>query len=370
MKFLLLLVLSIPPSGAQMPGTAGLAGFGRKLMTLNYWGTGADGALSTTGNVNVCDSTTDGEMCVMNYSSLTINAGHTLTTTVRRKGLIVYVSGDAVINGTLSMTARGANVDPVAAGVPAGGLTIARRTYAGGSAAASVMTGAGANVIAAEAAQTGCSGTCTSFAIARAGGAGGGSVTIGANVSGGVAANPGQNGGVGQSGGGAGGAAVNGPGWPSASTSGAGSAGTCFSGGSGGGASVQRTSAGSAGANGGAGGAANAFNDTGSGGAGNPGGAGSAGGSAGNTGTGGLLILIVKGSLTIGATGVIASNGSDSGAGGVRGGGSGGGIVLVLHAGSLTNSGNVTATGGSGSGGYGYGRSGGDGSVRIEQILP
>jgi hypothetical protein len=334
----------------------------------NFWGTGADGALNTAMDTNVCDATTDGSACVMQYTNLTVNAGHTLTTQVRRKGLIIYVSGDAVINGKISMTARGANADPVAAGVPAGGLKIVRYTSATANVGTSDLSGTGSTVESGQASVT--SGTAWTFA--RAGGSGGAANNIGGSS-------------TTSSGGGAGGNSSYGAG-------GAGSAGTVFSGGSGGGGGGLRymdmdgvcedvaTAGGAATANGGAGGAGAAVGVFGGcnssasgtgGGAGNPGGIGrSIGGGVGNaggTGTGGLLILFVRGNLTIGATGSIESKGMSGGSGTLSdGGGSGGGSILILYAGSLSNSGVVSAAGGSG-----VGRAGGNGSVRGPiQILP
>ena len=333
---------------------------------LNYFGTGADGNLNTAGDTNVCDSTTDGSMCVMNYATLTINSGHRLTTTVRRKGLLVYVQGNAVINGTLSMTARGAAVDPVAAGVPAGGLKIARYTAAGSTVGSSDLSGTGSSSESGQNPVT----QGVAWTFARAGAAGGAASDL-----------PGANGSTGQSGGGgAGGDEVQ------TANGGLGAAGTVFSGGSGGGAAGSHlffntgdgmceslnSAAGTAGAaNGGAGGNAGAstrstaagcstVSTCSGGGAGNGGGAGSMiGGNCtanpGSSGTGGLLILIVGGNLTIGPGASIEAKGSAGGTGsfwGSHGGGSGGGNILILHAGTLSNAGTISTAGG-GNGGSG-----------------
>jgi hypothetical protein len=158
-------------------------------------------------------------------------------------------------------------------------------------------------------------------------------------------------------------------------TSGAGNTGTCFSGGAAGGGSgsITGTSGGNAGsANGGAGGAGvnvGGAGITAGGGAGNPGGAGAIGGSAGSNGTGGLLILIIRGNLTIGASGVISSNGASGGDGSCGGGGSGGGTLVILYAGTLSNSGTIQANGGPGGTGTGNGGAGGAGSVQGPTVI-
>jgi hypothetical protein len=98
----------------------------------------------------------------------------------------------------------------------------------------------------------------------------------------------------------------------------------------------------------------------------------------GYSGTGGLLILMVKGNLTIGASGIISTEGilnSGSGRslpGGTYGcgGSSGGGALAMLHGGTYTNSGSVISAGGiSVNHGTGPGGAGGDGGQLIEPVL-
>ena len=114
----------------------------------------------------------------------------------------------------------------------------------------------------------------------------------------------------------------------------------------------------------------NSFGAYDGGGAGNPGGLGNSPGSPGSDGTGGVIILVVKGNLTIGSTSTISANGSSGGASGYAGGGgSGGGSINILYGGSYTNSGTITASvGAGGAGGGRYGGSGGAGCVTIEKI--
>ena len=320
----------------------------------NYWGNGSDGALNTTGDVSLA-STLDGDMVVKQYTSLKINAGHTLTVANRCKGLVIYVHGDCTINGTLSMTARGANADASAAGDPSGtaGLKFPRFTANGTDVytapSTTSLANAGAAVINTEANQKRINGMGTVFTLARtAGGAGG---------------HGGGNGGFG----------------------GSGALGTCFGGGGGGGGGGRDTGfynvpGDNAAPNGGEGGRGNGGGGAG---AGNPGGgtsvANSAGpsgtGAIGSAGTGGTIILIVKGRLIIGATGKIESKGAaggnsssvqDNGGGG--GGGAGGGAILILYAESFTNSGTIDASGGAGGAGHTNGANGGAGAVQQFQI--
>jgi hypothetical protein len=349
------------------PGSA-FYRLGRNVPVMNFWGDGSDGALTTSGNISFAN-VQDGDVVVKQFSNLTINAGHTVTTSTRCRGLVVYVNGDCTINGTLSMTARGANVNPTLANsIPATGIRLARFQYGSNETlAASDLGGTGAGGVgavwrAAEAGQLGVEGNGRIFVIARDGGAGAGGVSNG-NINSQTPGNAGGNGVFGAGGGGSGSAA--------GTYSGGGSSGTCYSGGcgGGGGAGNPGVGGGSAQPYGGAGGAGTIRNAAGSagGGAGNPGGSSEGGGGIGSSGTGGLLVLVVKGNLTVGPTGSILSQGSMGGGGGVSGGSSGGGRILILHAGTYAGSGSINAVGGAAAG---QGGPGGAGSVTIERIDP
>jgi hypothetical protein len=353
---------------------------------INWFGSAADGAFTSTGGAgDSFASTQDGDVVVKQFSSLTINAGHTVTLANRARGLVIYVDGDAVINGKLSMTARGAKANPDdttvtsntpvppsdGQAVPSTGLRFVRRTAGGTSSASSDVRGTGLALVGAEADQPPLTGDGTVFTIQKLGATGGAAFTCT-----GTGDNAGQNGTAGQSGGGGSGFCAHTHGGANP-TAGAGGRGTAFSGGAGGGDATgpHETSSGSVwiGGNGsdygGAGGNGVIGHPDWSscGGAGNP--AGSTSDSTPScsglqSGTGGLLVLIVKGNLTIGASGSIESKGSDGGPNYVSGrsGGSGGGNILVLHGGTLTNNGSISAAGGPGRGG--------NGSVQTAQILP
>lgn len=246
--------------------------------------------------------------------NLTINSGQTVIPSVRKLFTVIYVTGNLVVNGSISMRGRGANHSGTG---NSGGATTEANIRIG----------------------TGTFGAVVNPQVPATGAEGGAVRTT-------TGANNGTAGTVGGSGGGGSGYAFSG------GTAGSGARGTSFSGGSGGGGAYGGTGT-NAVSNGGAGG--NGSQQTGSlvtGGAGNPGGTLKSG--AGGDGTGGTLIVIVEGSLS--GTGTISVNGIDSTrfSGTVPGGGSGAGSLTVLFGTNPSSAVTVTATGGSGlSGGNG-----------------
>lgn len=252
--------------------------------------------------------------------NLTINSGQTVIPSVRKLFTVIYVTGNLVVNGSISMRGRGANHSGTG---NSGGATTEANIRIG----------------------TGTFGAVVNPQVPATGAEGGAVRTT-------TGANNGTAGTVGGSGGGGSGYAFSG------GTAGSGARGTSFSGGSGGGGAYGGTGT-NAVSNGGAGG--NGSQQTGSlvtGGAGNPGGTLKSG--AGGDGTGGTLIVIVEGSLS--GTGTISVNGIDSTrfSGTVPGGGSGAGSLTVLFGTNPSSAVTVTATGGSGlSGG-----NGGNGTAR------
>lgn len=335
----------------------------------NYFGDSSDGVGIFSEDTQF-PSTEDGDMVVKQFSYLRISSLATLTTSKRCKGLLIYVDGDMDVYGKLTMTARGAAVDPEAAGVPRSGLFYPACTALDGTddphLPASAFTvsadlsgcGAAAEAVAEKQANLLRSSGVTSYRIAREGADGATAQCMIASASScsafNKAATPGPQAtdadlGL-KSGGGGSGGLYNNQCSSSSCRSGGGGAGTCFSGGAGGAGKTnwythQPNSASKnlqerpGSSNGGAGG--EGFGNGGSaGGAGNPGGFGGCenGGSncrteyVGGSGTGGLLMIIVRGQLTIYPGGEISSEGS---AGGQchncgHGGGSGGGNILIL----------------------------------------
>lgn len=271
---------------------------------------------------------------VMVNGDLQIDAGVVFAPPVRKLYTIVYVTGNLILNGSMSMTARGASHSAIAASdIPIGigtfsGVLNPRVPAAGASSVTNVTTGTnlvgGLNGISGTNGQTGGGGT---------GGIAGGNNT-GTSIS---------------------------------------AAGTSFSGGSGGGGARGTTS--TATGNGGAGGNASSNGDPtnfrAGGGAGNPGGNGvGTSGLAGAAGTGGVLIVVCLG--TVSGTGTIEANGSKGGDANpatngiysVGGGGSGGGSVTLMY-GSGASSINVFANGGAGGiGKFLNGGAGGNGTAR------
>lgn len=334
----------------------------------------------------------DGDMIVKNYTSLTISSGNTLTASQPCRGMFLYINGDCNINGTLTMSARGALANPTVTGasdanaVSASGLqygffssgindslTITNTLFNGcgntvRTAIANAISGSGLNYKVASISRIGGTGGPKSVAVGSGGG-------YGSNISLGKGGT-----GLGLSGGGGGGGQGYGQTY---ANGGAGSAGTCFSGGSGGGGGgsggggnfsikpgYDAIAYGGAGGQGGANDESSGTRPPGGGGAGNPGGV---KGSPGNTsyaangdpGTGGTLILVIGGNLNIGSTGKIESDGSIGGWAGTNGavdangyqvangtndnaaggGGSGGGNILIIVKGTITVSGSIVSPG-------------------------
>lgn len=333
----------------------------------NYWGDGSDGELITSGNVTL-PSSLDGDIVVRQYSKLTVSAGHTLSVSNRCKGMVLYVHGDCTVDGTISMTRKGANASASTAGESTGisGLKFRRFTQNGSDSHASTsavrFADCGGALIDAESYQPALDGNGYIYTIARLGANGSGSS---GNITTRVIA--GGNGGQGGGNGGFGGA---------------GARSSCFSSGPGGGGGgrtpgLVNANGGDAMGNGGAGG----YGDGGAGsGAGNPAGANGAGvlgtGGVGENGTGGIIVLLVKGVLRLGASGVIESNGANGGvssslqdSGGGGGGASGGGAIMALYGVALDNNGIIRALGGIGGTGHTNGGNGGAGGIIIDQIL-
>lgn len=360
----------------------------------SYTGEGTDGDAVITSNTFLTvpnkNGAYDGDMVVRHYSSLNIDTGVRLSPDQPCRGMLIYVQGNCTINGRLSMTGYGASANPTVPGasdgnaVSSSGLILPFRTLTGTTVSGSASYANGFGNAARTALGKHTSGTGTLITIQRDGAAGNTSPGVGSP------GNPGANGSTGQSGGGGSGGSYSGgisAAW--------GSNGYIFAGGAGGGgadnnsggSATNATQYGGGGRGGGFGGLIA------EGGAGNPHGP-STGNyssysytvyddpnntSVGNTGPGGLLILVVGGTLTIGATGSIEANGNNpaltqANAGQVAGGGgcSGGGNVVVAYK-NISNGGSIMANGGN-TVGLNYpnnrtGGNGGNGSVQTLAII-
>lgn len=368
----------------------------------------------------------DGDMVVKNYTSLTINAGDTVTVDQPCRGLLLMVQGDVVINGTLTMQTRGPAANPAIAGgsdnsatntlgllipyIKSGGVTL--------SGVSAALQGCGSGAVALNN-KFATNGTGYILRVPRQGSSGGsggnpgvtGTFNGGAGVAGSITTSNEYR--VLQfAGGGAGGKYSDGNSCSSsaAGSSGNGGAGTCWTGGSSGGGKMSgnvptNSSASNANNYGGAGGNAGNGHCGGthstSSGLGNPNGYwmyNNATNTADTTrreqpswgtqtsstlgGQGGLIIIIAGGNVTVGSGGVINANGANNdytvtlpsgnagNYGGVYGGGggTGAGAITILHKGTYTNNGTVTCSGGTVGSSSGPGGNGGAGPIFVEQI--
>jgi hypothetical protein len=318
----------------------------------------------------------DGDMVVKQYTSVTINAGDTVTTDQPCRGMFIFCQGNMTVNGTLSMSLRGASADPTIAGASDGNAVNSNGLQYGFfkssstdslSFSSALWNGFGTTIrnIAGSNFLSGSGSNYKVHTISRTGASGSPRPSVSgpdvkenpADIRGSNASSNNRTGG-----GGAGGQAY----MHTDGQGGAGASGTIFSGGSGGGGACGGGSSSSAhrgndaSANGGAGGSGGNHTEsssrpTGTGGAGNPKGndgtIGTNGLSDAENGTGGLIILAVGGNLTIGSSGKIIANGGRGGDSSATtdnssmGGGSGGGHILILCKGTVTANGNVISEG-------------------------
>ena len=386
----------------------------------NDFGDASDGAFNSSGNTTLTvtnkNGSYDGDMMVKQYSSFTLNAGHTFTVDQPCRGLVILCTGDVSISGTLTMAHKGAYADAadnstnpnsnISTNVPANGLIWRFVKNGGGqgpfSPDSTHLDGAappsGDIYTWLTAQNTLLSGkTGVEVRMNRQGSAGGaGAPGASTQNTDGIAGTDGVNTvssglyTMSTGGGGGGGNGV----WATGVAAGSGSYGSCFGGGSGGGG-IRSTnpnaghSAGIWGGPGGPGDDGGTFNYCGAGGAGNGGGTGNANGGTANPGgdgTGGLLVIIAKGNVTVQSGGQIDIRGNSGGSASghpdgnrveAGGGGSGAGICLIAHGGTYTNSGTVHTSGGAGgvgspSGGHtpstNTGGAGGVGALRTIQI--
>jgi len=346
----------------------------------NYFGTGTDGSVTISSSAQISSSTSPaglnnisrefGDIIVKNYTNLTINSGVLFSPLRSCRGMIIYCTGNLTVNGTISMTGKGGGVaNKIAAPIGIASSTDSRYDLVDATLYFNNFSSSTA----------GGYGIPTHWNWAPSGSAWfsnykiriplSGSVAGGA---GGASASTGTVGTVGSAGifccGGGGGG---GGGTPASGTPGVtGGRGTIFAGGgAGGGGGGFGSSGQTAGVYeaGGVGATPSPGIGPGGGGAGLP-----AGGPNGSTGVGGLLILIVRGSITI--NGILSSNGATGGASGPgagAGGGSGGGRIMIIYGGTYINAGTIVANGGSGgagAGGGGAGGAGGAGATTVKKV--
>lgn len=313
------------------------------------FGDGRDGAFNSTGNTVFSVAADDGYYVTKQFTNFTLNTGHNLSIDKRNRGLIIRCTGDVVINGTIDQNNKAARITRDINGVawdtiakvalkpsdlpiplaleimPSGGSggaggyggyesAYGPRGAPGGGGSNAAFGGSGGGGGASGGRNAGPPGTGPG---GGGGGAGGGIIFIGSrgirtlsgtiNVSGSAGGAAGGAGaGIGGGGGGAGNGGIGG--YNTSESSGdsncAGRAGSVGAG---------------TGASGGAGYAS-----------GGNGGAGGAGG-------GGIIVLLVKGTITLGSGGTITA--ASTGAGGV--GGTGGTYNAGCTAGSSGSIGSI-----------------------------
>ena len=345
----------------------------------NYFGTGVDGSVTISSSAQISSSTSPaglnniskehGDVIVKNYNNLTINIGVLFSPLRACRGMIIYCTGNLTVNGTISMTGKGGGVaNSIAA--PLGIATSTDSRYD--------LVDATLYFNNFSSSASGGRGIPTHWNWAPSGSVWFSNykirVPLSGSVAGGGIATAGTAG-IFCCGGGGGGASGQSGGPAVGSSGGSGGRGTIFAGGGGGGGGGTSASAGGNGIfeRGGAGGSG-APNSNGGGGAGNPAGPASPG--TGTAGVGGLLILIVKGNVTV--NGTISSNGGAGGSGNPNpfggaggGGGSGGGRIIITYGGTYTNVGTVVANGGNGGAGapaWTAGGAGGAGAITIRKV--
>lgn len=293
------------------------------VFQLNHWGDGSDGDVVINNHVEL-PSVMNGDMVVRNYRNLTVEAGGVLTVSNQCRGMLLYVSGDLVLDGTIEMDSKGCRCDPADAvvtsftpvpasdgkGVGEGGLVFARTKKGHGESGKSDLSGCGLAAVSAEANQSTISDGIL-LTIARYNEAG----TRGGKGGGGYGGAGGSGAGVGGGAGAGGGSGASG-----VNTAGTGAGGPSADGGSAG-TNVTPQS----------------------------------GGAGGCGGAGGLICIFVKGNVQIGSTGKIYFGSPNGGNNGGQGrGGAGGGRD------SGNGGGNAGGKGGiDGGNGYTYGGGGG-----------
>lgn len=352
-----------------------------------FFGDGSDGVLNTTKDIKISsDYGGAGDTIVKEYTSITINSGHTLTVSNPCQGLILYSQGDVTINGVLSMTKKAG----IASNAQIPPLLITKFDANNGIKALQTLTNS------LKLMTGGAGGNGGDGRDSNGGNGGVGRINLGGFGGGGAGGNAslnrGGNGGdieFAELGGGIGGDFPNVYlGDRNADIEMLGIHGTCGAGGSGSLSLETDDNSGAyafpayggkcqGGGGGGGGGACRVENtkDT---------------VSADNGGygeyAGGFVAIIARGNITIGSNGKIEANGGSGGTGGSGsrgndhpithpnmidgsgGGGAGGGVIALYYQCSYTNNGTIEVNGGLGGIGYKNGVAGSLGTIYTQQL--
>ncbi|MFB5192804.1 hypothetical protein [Alicyclobacillus fastidiosus] len=320
-------------------------------------------------------SSEDGDPVIKQFTDINIPSGVAVTVSNRCKGLIMLCQGDVTIDGAIVMDDLGPWIDPIGdTGIAIPNVVKKLNTIYEGNVVISIGTGGAGG----DGGDGGYGGTTAVYK----GGSGGSGL-------------PGSWWGGGRGGGGGGGA--------SSSSVGGNGGDASWSGTSTGGSPVSSANGpGVAGTNGGGGSGGNGSGTSGAGGT-TTGGSGAGGGggnyssngingsSVSSGGVGGLIVIIAKGSITIGSSATLSARATTPGGsggygvgnysgGGGGGGGAGGGIIALLHKGAFSNSGSLYVDGAPGGmGGYNTtssvnginpysGSDGAPGTIQIQQL--
>ena len=121
-------------ASAQTPTAGGTLTINSQTVSAGYDYTVHTGnvTVSSYNNSDFFTGTQDSRVgCVHITGNLTIDAGQTFTPSVRKPGMYIYVGGDLILNGSISMKARGANHSSSGSNLPSIDIRIIEGTHGG-----------------------------------------------------------------------------------------------------------------------------------------------------------------------------------------------------------------------------------------------
>ena len=119
-------------ASAQTPTAGGTLTINSQVVSAGYDYTVHTGnvTVSSYNNSDFFTGTQDSRVgCVHITGNLTIDAGQTFTPSVRKPGMYIYVGGDLILNGSISMKARGANHSSAGSNLPSVDIRIIDGTH-------------------------------------------------------------------------------------------------------------------------------------------------------------------------------------------------------------------------------------------------
>ena len=121
-------------ASAQTPTAGGTLTINSQTVSAGYDYTVHTGnvTVSSYNNSDFFTGTQDSRVgCIHITGNLTIDAGQTFTPSVRKPGMYIYVGGDLILNGSISMRARGANHSSAGSNLPSVDIRIIDGTHGG-----------------------------------------------------------------------------------------------------------------------------------------------------------------------------------------------------------------------------------------------